>query len=291
MSAVLDAFWRALAYCLHPRVMLLSFLPLLLVSGVLGLWAYFYWELAIDQVRYWLEQSLLLSSAWRWLEGMGWVGLKSVLAHMLVILAVTPVVVVLCVLLVALFMAPGLARMVARRRFADLQVLGRGAWWRSALWSLGVALAALLACVLTLPLWLLPPVAVVLPPLIWGWLTYKVMAFDALADFASAQERRQLMRQHAMPLMVMGVLCGYLGAAPSVIWSLGLMVIVWAPVLLPLSVWLYMLVFAFSALWFAHYCLAALQALRVRAQPGDPIDPGEGNPPVAAMGRLGQEEG
>lgn len=262
MSAVLDAFWRALAYCLHPRVMLLSLLPLLLVSGVLGLLAYFYWEALIDQVRYWLEQSQLLASAWHGLEAMGWGALKSVLSHMLVILVVTPVVVVLCVLLVAVLMAPALARLVARRRFADLQALGQDAWWRSAAWSVGMALMALLACVLTLPLWLLPPVALVLPPLIWGWLTYKVMAFDALAGFATVQERRQLMRQHALPLMVMGLLCGYLGAAPSAIWSLGLLVIVWAPVLLPLSVWLYMLVFAFAALWFGHYCLAALQALR-----------------------------
>ena len=38
--------------------------------------------------------------------------------------------------------------------------------------------------------------------------------------------------------------------------------IVFAPVLVPLAVWIYTLVFAFSALWFAHYALSALQALR-----------------------------
>ena len=31
MKIMLDAFWRALAYCLHPRVVLLSLLPLLLM--------------------------------------------------------------------------------------------------------------------------------------------------------------------------------------------------------------------------------------------------------------------
>ena len=44
-----------------------------------------------------------------------------------------------------------------------------------------------------------------------------------------------------------------------------MMVIVWAPILLPLSVWLYTLVFAFASLWFVHYCLAALEALRMRS--------------------------
>jgi hypothetical protein len=30
VSQLLDAFWRAAAYCLHPRVILLSLAPLLL---------------------------------------------------------------------------------------------------------------------------------------------------------------------------------------------------------------------------------------------------------------------
>lgn len=265
---MLDAFWRALAYCLHPRVILLSLAPLLLATGALGALAYFFWEPAIDQVRYGLEQSLLLSSAWRWMEGMGWGGLKSVLAHLLVLLVVTPAVVVLCVVLVALFMGTALAQLVARRRFPQLQALGAVGWWRSAAWSLGAALTALLACVLTLPLWLLPPVALVLPPLIWGWLTYRVMVFDALAAHATIDERRILLRQHRAQLLGMGVVCGYLSAMPSALWSMGLMVIVLAPVLLPLSVALYMVVFAFSALWFSHYCLAALHAQRALGPSG-----------------------
>jgi hypothetical protein len=264
MKLVLDAFWRAFAYCLHPRVMLASLFPLLLMVTGLGLLGYLFWEPALDQVRQWLESFELLHSAWSFLERFGMGGLKPVLAPMLVILVVTPVVVISSLLLVALVMMPALVRLVAARRFSHLQALRGASFWRSALWSLAVSLAALLACLLTLPLWLLPPVALVLPALIWGWLTAKVMAFDALAEHASAQERRTLLREHAAPLLVMGILCGYLGAAPSLIWSMGMMVIVWAPVLLPLSVWLYTLVFAFSSLWFVHYCLAALEGLRMR---------------------------
>lgn len=265
MKLVFDAFWRALAYCLHPRVMLASLAPLLLMATGLGLLGYFFWEPALDQVRLWLENFELLHSAWSLLERFGMGQLKAVLAPMLVILVVTPIVVIGSLLLVALGMTPALVRMVAARRFAHLTALKGASFLRSALWSLAVSIAALLACLLTLPLWLLPPVALVLPALIWGWLTAKVMAFDALAEHASAQERRTILRQHAVPLLVMGVLCGYLGAAPSLIWSMGMMVIVWAPILLPLSVWLYTLVFAFAALWFVHYCLAALEALRMRA--------------------------
>jgi hypothetical protein len=36
-------------------------------------------------------------------------------------------------------------------------------------------------------------------------------------------------------------------------------------VLLPLAIWIYTLIFAFSSLWFSHYCLAVLEQSRVAA--------------------------
>ena len=108
----------------------------------------------------------------------------------------------------------------------------------------------------------LPPLILLLPPLIWGWLTYRVMAFDALAEHASKEERKEIFRRHRGWLLGMGVLSGYLGAAPSVIWASGALLAAAFVILLPLAIWIYTLVFAFSSLWFAHYCLAALQALR-----------------------------
>jgi len=101
-----------------------------------------------------------------------------------------------------------------------------------------------------------------LPPLIWGWLTYRVMAFDALADHASAEERKEIFRRHRMSLLGIGLFCGYLGAAPSLIWASGVLLVAAFVVLVPVAIWLYTLVFAFASLWFAHFCLAALQALR-----------------------------
>jgi len=108
----------------------------------------------------------------------------------------------------------------------------------------------------------MPPLVLVVPPLIWGWLAYRMMSYDVLAEHASRDERRELIRRHRGPLFGMGVVTGYLGAAPSLVWVSGTMAVVLAPLLVPLAIWIYMLVFAFSALWFAHYALAALQALR-----------------------------
>jgi len=44
MRLFLDSFWRAVAYCLMPRVIVLSLLPLAMLLTVTVSWAYFYWE-------------------------------------------------------------------------------------------------------------------------------------------------------------------------------------------------------------------------------------------------------
>ena len=262
MNLFLDSFWRAVAYCLRPRVVALSFFPLLLTVGLaLGL-GYFYWDAALDGVRQALESSMLVNRVWAWLHDAGMGSLKMVLAPLIVIFAVTPVIVVLSLLTVALLMTPALTSLVADRRFPALERKRGASLVLSAWWSLSSTLLALLALLISLPLWLLPPLILLLPPLIWGWLTYRVMAFDALAEHASKEERKEIFRRHRGWLLGIGVLSGYLGAAPSVIWASGALLAAAFVILLPLAIWIYTLVFAFSSLWFAHYCLAALQALR-----------------------------
>jgi hypothetical protein len=88
------------------------------------------------------------------------------------------------------------------------------------------------------------------------------MAFDALSRHASKEERQILFKRHGSWLLLMGVISGYLGASPSVVWAMGAGFAPAFIILVPLAIWIYTLVFAFASLWFTHYCLAALQALR-----------------------------
>lgn len=267
MNLFLDAFWRAVAYCLHPRVIVLSLLPLVLtVALALGL-GYYFWDNTLEWVRGALEASTLINTVWDWLQSVGAGSLKLALAPLIVIFAVTPILVVLSLLTVALLMTPLLTRLVAARRFPQLERKHGGSLVRSLLWSLGSTGLALVALLVSLPLWLIPPLILVLPPLIWGWLTYRVMAFDALAEHASVEERREIFRRHRGWLLGIGVFCGYLGAAPSMLWASGVLFAAAFVILMPLAIWLYTLIFALSSLWFAHYSLAALQALRAEADP------------------------
>lgn len=268
MNLFLDSFWRAVVYCVRPRVILLSLLPLLLmVVFALGL-GYFFWDAALDQVRLWLEAFSYINMVWQWLESVGVGNLKAVLAPLLVVFAVTPMIVVVSLLAVALLMTPALVKLVARNRFAGLQAKNGAGLGASLLWALVSTLLATLAMLLSVPLWLVPPLVLLLPPLIWGWLTYRVMAFDALAQHASKEERQIVFKRHGSWLLLMGVISGYLGASPSVVWAMGAGFAPAFIILVPLAVWIYTLVFAFASLWFTHYCLGALQALRAETAVG-----------------------
>jgi hypothetical protein len=262
MNKLLDSFWRAAMYCLHPRVIALSVLPLILMVALsLGL-GYFFWEDALAALRSGLEGYELLNTMVRWLESMGLGNLRVVLAPALLLFLAIPVIVIVALLFVAILMTPAMLALVAERRFPLLERRRGGSLLAGLFWSLGSTVLAVFAMVVSIPLWLIPPLILVLPPLIWGWLTYRVMSYDAMADHASAEERREILRRHRGSLLGIGILSGYLGAAPSLIWASGAMFIAMAPILVPVAIWIYTLVFAFSSLWFAHYTLAALEQLR-----------------------------
>lgn len=277
MRLLLDSFWRAVIYCLHPKVIGLSLLPLLIGAALaLGL-GWLYWEAAVAGVRETLERWALVDSALRWVESVVGGSFRAFIAPMIVVAAAVPMIVVLSVLLVALTMTPALVGLIEQRRFPGLERRHGAGIFASVAYSLGCTLVAGLALLLSLPLWLVPPLVLVLPPLIWGWLTCKVMSFDALAAHASADERRAIAREHRWPLLGIGIVSGYLGAAPTLIWAVSATTLALAPLLIAVSVWLYTLVFAFSSLWFTHYALAALADRRA-----DEAARGGGETPQAA---------
>jgi hypothetical protein len=240
LGRLADSFWRAAAYCLHPRVIGWLMLPLILIGVVSFGLGWFFWEGAVAGVRGTLESWSLVAGLLKWLDDFGASGLRTVIAPIIVIVMVSPLLVVLCLLLVATMMTPSMADLVAQRRFPGLARKHGAGLVASLSWGLGHTV----------------------PPLVLGWLTYRVFTFDVLGDFASGPERRRLLAEHRLPLLGLGLATGYLGAAPAAIWAFGALAFILAPLLIVVFVFLSTLVFAFSSLWFSHYALAALQELR-----------------------------
>jgi hypothetical protein len=293
MSLLLDSFWRAVVYCVHPRVIALSFLPLVMMVVLSFGLGYFFWEGAVASTTAWLASFELVETLLAWMDQIGMGALRGVFAPLLVLVLATPMIVLLCLLLVAMFMTPAMVDLVGQRRFSGLERKHGGSLVVSVLWSFGSTLLAIMALVISMPLWLIPPLVLILPPLIWGWLTYRVFAFDALSTHASSEERKLILKAHRGNLLLMGVLSGYLGAAPSLLWASGAMFIAMAPLLVPLAIWIYTLVFAFASLWFSHYALAELQRLRavvpveVLDADAERVPPPESHPEQPLLGGPG----
>jgi hypothetical protein len=270
MNRILDAFRRALGNTLLPRVIGMSLLPLLVMTlAALGL-GWLFWGSAVAAMHTALQSWSVIVWLGGWLGLGGPGGLTAWLAPLLVAVLASPLIVLASLVLVSMMMTPALTHLVAKRRFPGLEQRHGASLLGSIAWSSGALLAAIVALLLTMPRWLIPPFVLVLPPVIWGWLTYRVMSYDALADYASVAERKAILRQHRWPLLVIGIVSGYLGAAPSVVWASGVVFAALFVALVPLAIWIYTMVFAFSSLWFAHYCLQSLQLLRAAEAPALP---------------------
>ena len=268
MQLVMTSFGRALLSQLHFRMLLLTIWPFLLS---LLLWGVVLWlglQPMIDWLHAWFADNNLFQSA---ASVLGWFGLgavKTVLVPLIAMWLLLPLMVVTALVFVGVIAMPAVVTHVSSRHYPQLARLRGGSLAGSLSMSLGSFLIFAVMWLVTLPLNAVPLLAFVVQPALWGWLTYRVMAYDALAEHASAQERRLLMRTHRWPLLAMGIAAGAMGAAPTLLWLGGALSVILFPLLAGVSIWLYVLVFVFSGLWFQHYVLEALQRQRLRLVQG-----------------------
>lgn len=236
LKALVDAF----SDLLHPRMLWLVVWPLgvaivlwVVVGAIVG-----------DDVVHWLTTTVRASAAGEWLAR--WVPLDAVTTGLgwLVLLALAvPLVLVTASVIVGLVSMPKMVAHVAARNFPALERRNGG----TIAGSVGNALVAigvfLVLGVLSLPLWLVPPLWPVLAAVLMGYLNQRLFRYDALSEHASAAEMMELFRRHRGPLFGLGVLVSLLSYVPLA----GLIV----PVL--------------AGLAFIHYCLARLATLRQNA--------------------------
>ncbi|WP_429499014.1 EI24 domain-containing protein [Robbsia andropogonis] len=266
-TEVIASLARAISGFFNPRVWWLTVAPFVMSAAIWGLLLYAGWERATGWVRAFLAQWPVLDGVERAIAFIGLGGLHLVFAPFLVVAVAIPLIVVTILLLIGVTSMPAVIAHLSRRRFAHLDALHGGSLLGSIGYGTWSTLIFVVLMIVTLPLWFVPPFMAIVRPALWGWLTYRMMSYDALALHASADERRSLLRRHRTPLLAIGIVCGLLGAVPALLFATSAITIVLFPVIALISVWLYVVIFVFSALWFGHYCLRALEALREETPP------------------------
>jgi Etoposide-induced protein 2.4 (EI24) len=273
MNDILRAFGRAVVSQLHPRMLMLTVIPFVLATALWGGLIWWGWDPIMGTARALLEGSVFTSWIYSMLDWLGLQSLRTVVAPLFVLTLAIPLVIASMLIFISLFSVPAVVKHL-ERAYPDLQKGHGGSIAGSVFQALGNTVVFLLLVLVTLPLWLIPPFFALIPPVLWGWLTYRVMTYDALSEHATAEERKTLMKRHRIPLLTIGVVVGLLGSAPTLLWVWSAVIIFLFPVVLAGTLWLYVLIFIFSALWFGHYCLRALADLRAeRAAAAPPAPP------------------
>ncbi len=262
MTPVFVSFFRALVSQLHIRMLLLTILPFIVAVALWGVALWQGLQPLIDQLHAWFADYGLFHAAGEMLDSIGLNSVRAILVPLLAMWLLLPFMIVTALVLVGSMAMPAIARHVGQRLYPQLEMRHGGSFAGSLWVSLSAFVVFIIAWLLTLPLNLIPLFALFVQPLLWGWLASRVMVYDALADYADKEERKQIMARHRWPLLAIGIVTGSLGAAPGLLWLGGVMSVIFFPILAAVAVWLYLLVFVFSGLWFQHYCLDALARLR-----------------------------
>ncbi|MES3025148.1 MAG: EI24 domain-containing protein [Pseudomonadota bacterium] len=273
MHAVATAYGRALRSQFNGKILLMSIIPTLLSVALWGALLFFGWEPLLDTLQRMFTDYGWFQQAGSLLSRFGLGALKTVIVLVVAALLLLPLLILTSLVFMGVVAMPAISRHVSLRQFPALEKKHGGNLIGSLMASLTGFLVFVAVWLLSLPLYALFPLAVLVQIGLWGWLTARVMSYDALAEHASEDERATIVREHRWPLLVIGMVSGLAGAVPGVVW----ISLVWAALLFPLlaviSLWLYVLIFIFTGLWYQYYCLQALADLRARAG-GKNVAPG-----------------
>lgn len=237
------AFRRALVSQCHPKMLLAIFMPLLIavLGAILLLWGFW------TPLTHWLDTQ---ASGWgvlnhidQWMLAIGLFSIKLYLVPLMAAGILLPVAGIMGLVIAAIFVMPIVLKHLEARDYSGLKRQGQFSTAVSVWNAVWVGTVFAVGWLLTMPLWLIPPLALVLPVLWWAFAFSGMLKVDAVIEHASAQERRILWRRHKKQFWLIGLCLSLINLFPP------------AWIILPV----------FSALVFAHYGLEALRQLRLES--------------------------
>jgi hypothetical protein len=253
--SVVRSLLYGFANLLHPRMLWLMVWPMLVSVALWGTVAIVLWARTAARLGDFLRRFL---ESWPYLGQLNLADATLIAAHVLLFLAFVPLVYLTALFILGRFGMQAMVEHVARRSYPELERRRGGSTlgsvWNGLVALLGMALLGLVS----LPLWLAPPLWPVLAVAILGWGNQRLLRYDAIAEHADGEEMRRVLDGRRVPLYVLGALLALLAYVPL----LGFV----APVAFGLA--------------FIHYLLGALAAARIdrayRDHPNKELDRGNG---------------
>jgi CysZ protein len=202
---------RSLAYAaaslLHPRMLWLMLWPVLVSLAIWFTVGFFLVSAIIARIAAKLNETLSFIR----FDLTDW---TLVAAKVIVWLGFIPLVYMTALVILSIFGMPAMVAHVATRSYPKLERRDGGGTLGSA-WNSIVALVGIVVlALLTLPLWLFPPLWPLIPLLVMAWANQRLLRYDALAEHAAADEARALFRERRGALYLMGALMALAAYVP-----------------------------------------------------------------------------
>lgn len=242
LAAIGLAFRRALISQAHPKMIAALFMPFViaLLGAIVLLWAF--WSPLTGWLDMQISQWEVVNQFDQWLLAIGLFSFKVYLIPIMAAGILLPLAGILGLVIAAVFVMPIVLRHIERRDYKGVRRQGQHAVAIGAWNAVLVGTVFVFGWLVTMPLWLFPPLALILPVFWWAFAFSRIMRVDALVEHANGQERRLLWRRHNVQYWVMGLLLSIINLFPPM--------------------WLVLPVF--SALVFGHYSLEALRQHRLQ---------------------------
>lgn len=241
-AAVGLAFRRALVSQIHPKMLAALLMPfaIALIGVIVLLWAF--WTPLTGWLDTQMSQWGIVNHVDEWLLAVGLFSIKFYMVPLLAAGMLLPLAGILGLVIAAVFVMPVVLRHLERREYKTVRRHGQHAVAVGAWNAVLVGTIFVFGWLITMPLWLFPPFALVLPLFWWAFAFTRIMRVDALVEHANGQERRLLWRRHNLQYWAMGLCLSLINLFPPM--------------------WLVLPVF--SALVFGHYSLEALRQHRMQ---------------------------
>jgi len=212
MSIARSIFYGA-ANVFHPRMLWLMIWPMLVALAIWGGAALFLWGTLAVRMAEWLRQGLDYALSWTHLD-VG--GAALVAANVLLFIAFVPLVYLTALFILGVFGMQQMVDYVAQRSYPSLE-RRKGGGAAGTVWNSLVAFGGLLFFfVLSVPLWVFPPLWPIIPLVILAWVNQRLLRYDAIGEHADAEEMRRVFRDHRGALYVLGLLLGLAAYVPLV---------------------------------------------------------------------------
>lgn len=240
MKSVITALLEAFKSAFHPKMLSLVLWPMLAATALWAGAALLFWGNWIAGLNGMLQATPLE----QWISQGAFALVSHYLIMIILVLLLLPAIYVTALLITSIFAMQIMVNHVARLYYPELEMKRGGSTAGSVVNALMAIVVYCAGWVLSLPLWLISPLALLLPVVLMAYLNQRLFRYDALAEHASSDEYAQLMQRITMKLYLLGVVVGLLQLVPLL------------NVFLPI----------YTALAFIHLCLAELKQLRQAVQ-------------------------